>query len=212
MLTRGNSADSLKGATMKTASQLLEDMGTAVPMPDDTGAVAQLWELWGKEWVEGLTPNDDDIYMTMNRHGQNHRRLPDIVKPDAMAIVCTGWGAPLNPETGTLDADAPSLHPERRRVTLFTVVTPRADVASRLVMGDDEPTDDPEGGGVGALADALDACAVAVWGSEFTSSLVMQYATGKADGADSEKLDRLIERVANIAPTVREALEEGEGE
>jgi hypothetical protein len=79
-------------------------------------------------------------------------------------------------------------------------------------MGDDEPTDDPEGGGVGALADALDACAVAVWGSEFTSSLVMQYATGKADGADSEKLDRLIARVANIAPTVREALEEGEGE
>ncbi len=198
---------------MKTASQLLDDMGTAVPMPKDEGTTAQLWELWGKEWVEGLTPNDDDIYMTMNRHAQNHRRLADKVKPDAMAIVCTGWGAPINPETGTLDADAPSLHPQRRRVTLFTVVTPSAHVASRIVFTDpDETTDDPTGGATGALADGLDACAVAVWGSEFTSSLVMQYATGKADGADPATLTRLIDRVANIAPQVREALEEGEGE
>jgi hypothetical protein len=198
---------------MKTAKELLEDMGTAVPMPDDTGAVAQLWELWGKEWMEGLVSIDDDIYMTMNRHGRNYRALDAIgtpAKPDALAIVCTGWGAPLDPETGELGASAPSKHPERRRVTLFTVVTPRADVASRLVMGDDEPTDDPEGGGVGALADALDACAVAVWGSEFTSSLVMQYATGRADGADSETLARLVGRVENVAPLVREALEGGE--
>jgi hypothetical protein len=196
---------------MKTAVELLEDMGTAVPMPDGSDSVAQLWELWGKEWVEGLTYNDGDIYLTMNRHAQNHRRLPDIVKPDAMAIVCTGWGAPLNPETGTLDAEAPSKHPQRRRVTLFTVVTPSAHVASRIVFTDpDETTDDPTGGATGALADGLDACAVAVWGSEFTSSLVMQYATGKADGAGADTLSRLIDRVANIAPAVCEALEGGE--
>jgi hypothetical protein len=80
------------------------------------------------------------------------------------------------------------------------------------LMGDDEPTDDAEGGGTGALADALDACAVKLWGSEFTSSLVMQYATGKADGAEPATLARLIGRVENVAPLVREVLEEGEGE
>jgi hypothetical protein len=170
-----------------------------------------MWELWGKEWTLSPVPAHSDIYLTMNYYGRSNHSKP--VAPDALAIVCTGWAAPINPETGEMDgADAPSKHPERRRVTLFTVVTPRADVASRLVMGDDEPTDDPEGGGTGALADALDACAVAVWGSEFTSSLVMQYATGKADGADNATLARLIGRVENVAPLVREALEKGAGE
>lgn len=198
---------------MKTASQLLDDMGTAVPMPNGSDSVSQLWELWGKEWTLGAPTDTEDIYLTMNLYGLKHRMTSELVKPDAVAIVCTGWGAPLNPETGTLDAEAPSKHPQRRRVTLFTVVTPSAHVASRIVFTDpDETTDDPTGGAVGALADGLDACAVAVWGSEFTSSLVMQYATGKADGVDADTLSRLIDRVANIAPQVREALEEGEGE
>ena len=215
MLTRGDNADSLKGANMKTASELLEDMGTAVPTPDGVESVAQLWELWGNEWVEGLT-SYDDIYLTMNFHAFNHRALDRMgknAKPDAMAIVCTGWGAPINPETGQLEgADAPSKHPERRRVTLFTVITPRAEVASRVCFGDDEPNDDTEGTGTGALADGLDACAVAVWGSEFTSALVMNYATAKADGAEPATLARLVSRVENVAPLVVDVLEEGEGE
>ena len=178
-------------------------------MPEDSGTVAQMWELWGREWVQALTEHDEDIYMLMNYYGRGNHSKP--VAPDALAIVCTGWGAPINPETGTMDgASAPSQHPERRRVTLFSVVTPRAEVASRLVMDDEEPTDDPDGGATGALADGLDACAVAVWGSEFTSSLVMNYAKGKADGADEATLSRLIGRVENVAPLVREVLEGGE--
>jgi hypothetical protein len=202
---------SLKGANMKTASELLEDMGTAVPMPNDSGeTVAQLWELWGKEWVEGSAPDSGDIYLTLNRYSRKHREAGDAVKPDALAMVCTGWAAPLG-ENGEVEG-APSKHPKRRRVVLFNVITPSADVASRLLMGDDEPTDDTDGSGTGALADALDACAVSVWGSEFTASLVMKYATGKADGADASSLARLIGRVENVAPLVGEALGEGEGE
>lgn len=71
-----------------------------------------------------------------------------------VALVTTGWGAPLNAETGECDG-APSQHPERRRVRL-TVVANAHDTYSIIRFADnpDEIIGD-DGQATGSLADAV---------------------------------------------------------
>lgn len=72
---------------------------------------------------------------------------------DNIAIVTTGWAAPLNAEGG-MDG-MPSQHPERRRVRL-TVVAGFDGVVSVLRFQDDpENTIVDEGSATGSLADAI---------------------------------------------------------
>lgn len=190
---------------MKTASNYLPDFGQVIPISEGTS----LWENHGGEWV-CFPSEQDDPYTLLASRRIIGGELGNT--PQAFALLTSGWASPLN-DDGTTDC-APSEHPQRRRVHLMAVVCPDGSQASRIVFeGEEEPTDDTSGEASGALADALDACAVRVWGSEFTSSLVMQYATGKADSTASPAvLARLISRVENVAPLVAEALEEGEGE
>lgn len=188
---------------MKTASDYLPDFGQVIPIKDGTG----IWENYGGEWVQCPIDNSDP-YLLLSTRGMLGTGSAGSLS--ALVLLTSGWGAPLN-ENGEAEG-APSEHPQRRRVHLMVVTTPDGCQASRLQFeGESEPVDDETGGASGALADALDLCAVRLWGTEFTSALLMQYATAKADGADASTLARIVERVQNIAPHVLEALEEGEG-
>lgn len=71
-----------------------------------------------------------------------------------VALVTTGWGAPINQETGECDG-APSAHPQRRRVRL-TVVANATDTYSIIRFADnaDEIVGD-DGQATGSLADAV---------------------------------------------------------
>jgi hypothetical protein len=75
---------------------------------------------------------------------------------DYIAIATSGWAAPLPVDyDGDEELDAPSAHPERRRVRLF-VIASRADTASVLRFQDDSehPVLDA-GQASGPLADAV---------------------------------------------------------
>ena len=76
---------------------------------------------------------------------------------DYVAIATSGWAAPLpvDYDGDSEELDAPSAHPERRRVRLF-VIASREDTASVLRFQDD--SDHPvldAGNAVGPLADAV---------------------------------------------------------
>ena len=76
---------------------------------------------------------------------------------DYVAIATSGWAAPLpvDYDGDSEELDAPSAHPERRRVRLF-VIASREDTASVLRFQDDSehPVLDA-GNAVGPLADAV---------------------------------------------------------
>jgi hypothetical protein len=70
-----------------------------------------------------------------------------------MAVVSTGWAAPLNTD-GEVEG-APSAHPERRRVRLTAIATKNGQ-ASLIEFADDEGEYViDEGQATGSLADAL---------------------------------------------------------
>lgn len=69
-----------------------------------------------------------------------------------VALVTTGWAAPLNPQGGV--DGVPSEHPERRRVRL-TVIASRQGVASVVRFADNDETALDEGQATGTLADAI---------------------------------------------------------
>ncbi len=73
---------------------------------------------------------------------------------DILAIVTTGWAAPLNAQ-GEVDG-RPSEHAQRRRVRLMSCVR-RSDlrVASVLRFGDTDEVTTDEGSATGALAEAM---------------------------------------------------------
>ena len=76
---------------------------------------------------------------------------------DYVAIATSGWAAPLpvDYDGDSEELDAPSAHPERRRVRLF-VIASREDTASVLRFQDDSEHPVLDGGNaVGPLADAV---------------------------------------------------------
>ena len=68
-----------------------------------------------------------------------------------VAIVTTGWAAPLN--NGEVEG-APSEHPMKRRVRL-TVIANREEMASVIRFQDDDDVVVDEGSATGTLADAI---------------------------------------------------------
>lgn len=126
----------------------------------------QLWERYGGEWVEH--PHDfDDIYILAARFRfRSATRSTALPTPQAFGVVTTGWAAPLNSD-GTTDC-APSENPNRKRCALLCVYGADGTIATALRFSDN--TEEVISGGAegtGSLADALDACAVALWGTEF---------------------------------------------
>jgi hypothetical protein len=73
---------------------------------------------------------------------------------DVVAVLTTGWAAPLN-DNGEVEG-APSKHPQRRRVRLMAFVR-RSDLrmVSVLRFGDSDEVVIDEGSATGTLAEAL---------------------------------------------------------
>jgi hypothetical protein len=74
---------------------------------------------------------------------------------DVLAVLTTGWAAPLNPETGEVEG-RPSEHSQRRRVRLMAFVR-RSDLrmVSVLRFGDSDEVVIDEGSATGTLAEAM---------------------------------------------------------
>lgn len=74
---------------------------------------------------------------------------------DILAVVTSGWAAPLNPVTGEVEG-RPSEHAQRRRVRLMACVR-RSDLSMTSVLrfGDSDEVVIDEGSATGSLAEAL---------------------------------------------------------
>lgn len=101
----------------------------------------------------------DDGAFRIAQHPDVYSMLADenaislAVPFDRIAIVTTGWAAPLNAD-GEVDG-APSAHPERRRVRLTVVGTDEGVVSVLRFQDDADNTIVDEGSATGSLADAI---------------------------------------------------------
>lgn len=101
----------------------------------------------------------DDGVFRIAQHPDVYSMLADeeavslAVPFDRIAIVTTGWAAPLNAD-GECDG-APSAHPERRRVRLTVVGTDEGVVSVLRFQDDADNTIVDEGSATGSLADAI---------------------------------------------------------
>lgn len=107
-----------------------------------------------------VTPTGEvKVQPELASHGDIYQLIDDVDKSaiqgfDALGLITCGWAAPI--AQGQNEADeAPSQHPERRRVRLFVCVN-RQGVASVLRFQDDveNPITD-EGEAKGPLAEAV---------------------------------------------------------
>jgi hypothetical protein len=99
---------------------------------------------------------EDGVFQLLNARPDVYEALEDTVIPDdaiAIAVVTTGWAAPLNAD-GQAEG-MPSQHPERRRVKL--VACADSEFAGSALVFEDTPEDviTDEGSASGSLADAL---------------------------------------------------------
>lgn len=108
----------------------------------------------------GVTLNDEDGTPTpamLSQHPDVYSLLeesPPVASfYDFIAVVTTGWAAPLNAD-GEVEG-APSQHAQRRRVRL--VVVANRDAVASVLRFQDDPTDPivDLGSATGSLADAI---------------------------------------------------------
>lgn len=119
-----------------------------------------------KGWDDPFTLSGAQIYGTdgetltfVSEHAdiydmlESKKSLPAKDSP-FVVVVTTGWGAPLNAETGECDG-APSQHPERRRLRL-TIVANATETYS-IIRFKDAPDDiiGDDGQATGSLNDAI---------------------------------------------------------
>ena len=97
--------------------------------------------------------SDEDIYDLL-ADSDNAQKVQGY---DSVGLVTCGWAAPLPVNyDGESELDAPSKHPEKRRVRLMVCASLSGEMASVLRFMDDQdnPISD-DGGATGGLADAL---------------------------------------------------------
>lgn len=133
----------------QVAEKIEEEMFNELKRWDDPFNVGEA-QIYGTDG-EGISfvSSHADIYDLL----ESKNSLPAKDSP-FVAVTTTGWGAPLNAETGECDG-APSQHPERRRVRL-TVVANATETFSVLRFADAPDEIIGDGGQAsGSLADAI---------------------------------------------------------
>lgn len=184
---------------------LLDEFEQVNPLPAGGLKLPQIWARYGSEWVdevETLTRVNGefiaDVYELLFMFSNLRQYSPEVPTPDALAIVTTGWGAPLG-DNGEVEG-RPSEHASRFRVGLVIGILPNGSLMSRMrfLSGDQvgETTDD-EGLATGALAEAADLMAFRVWGSSYTRDIITRWTDGK-DSLPEEELRGLGVRVARF--------------
>ena len=99
-----------------------------------------------------LVTQHPDIYRLLSL--PTSETVETVRKSDFVAVVTTGWAAPL-PSDGSEPETMPSEHAERRRVRLCVFASLLDTVASVLRFEDDDETVTDEGQATGALAEAV---------------------------------------------------------
>lgn len=174
----------------------------------------EIWAKYGGVWSDVVPTlardGEGDIYALLFRYANTFdETTPD--KPEAVAIVTNGWGAPLD-ERGEVEG-RPSEHPKRFRVSLTVAVLSSSLLASRLNFWGGEQkgeTVDDEGLATGALAEAVDLLAWRIWGRDFTSALVYRWVDGK-DTLPEEELRAIGARVSRFVDMFADMENEAEG-
>lgn len=186
---------------METLEQLTDALGVVLPAFDeDTAPLPRplLLECHGGEWVEvpRALVDTPDIYDALDLYGGYWRGGGNGGAPSAFALVTTGWAAPLAPGED-MPTEAPSAHPERRRVRLVTVLGQGGGVFSRIAFADDgSVVDEGDGLASGALADALDELGAVMWRGVYLDGLGALLAE-LPDDADAVRA-RLLYRVGVV--------------
>lgn len=101
----------------------------------------------------------DGDFVTVNRHPDLYEALADLIDSgdkypniNGLAVITTGWAAPLN-ANGEVDG-APSQHAQRRRVRLTAYISSQG-MTSLIAFEDEDGFVIDEGTGTGTLAEAL---------------------------------------------------------
>ena len=102
--------------------------------------------------VAKLIGNNEDVYLLIRDLDNDKIHM----NYDFMAVVTTGWAAPLD-QNGEIKG-APSAHPERRRVTLVASldINERKTFGSILHFDGDDDLVFDDGSATGMLAEALE--------------------------------------------------------
>jgi hypothetical protein len=169
--TGGEVPPKRKGADMPTMEELLNDLGTVIPLPPEGGShLPSLYEFIGGSW-ENYAHGIPDVYDLLNEYGGTHiaRKFPEA-QPEAFVLLTTGYAAPLN-DDGEVGDVAPSQHPKRRRVSLFVVSMADGEQCSRLIFHDTDETVTEADSYSGSLAECIDMASAYVWGARFLRGL-----------------------------------------
>jgi hypothetical protein len=135
----------MKGSVMANPIERLKSLEKNYPSFQMTGAV--------------IVVDTGDDFITIGNHPDVYEGLAELIdggytfpSVKGLAVVTTGWAAPLSPN-GEVEG-APSEHALRRRVRLISYVSHEATCSALSFEDDDEVVYD-EGSAVGSLADAL---------------------------------------------------------
>ncbi len=193
-----------------TAEQLAHEWGTVIPFAGYDMENPQVWEKYGSEWVEFPTVSGD-VYITLKHFAELRADVPTELTPDCIAMFTTGFAAPID---DCVDEDgepsmAPSKSKNRRRIALGVFVS--RDTSRCSVMNFEDNKDEPiyEASGTGALAEALDLCALSTWGAEYLARLSI-IAVDESNGLNDEQRNELKHRVGfmlNSAELIKRDLE-----
>jgi hypothetical protein len=185
-------------AVTQTAELLAEDWGTVLPFVGFTMDNPQLWEQYEGEWVQH--PHEtDDVYQLLD-HYRFTNQVNDLTgssnpkpKPHAIAIITTGWGAPITDcDPDNPNSVAPSQSPRKRRIALCVIVARDASSCSVLRFEDDPEGITTDRMGTGTLAKEIDSAAFFVWGAEFVARLMVTAERTKSDNETSPELLRAL--------------------
>jgi hypothetical protein len=130
-------------------------------MTNSMERLVSLQQQYSSYEMEGsaIVVDTGDDFITVKQATDIYDGMYDLIEsgdkyPTAkgLAVVTTGWAAPLN-ANGEVEG-APSAHPQRRRVRLVAYMSCEGMVSAVSFQDTDEVTYD-EGQGQGYLADAL---------------------------------------------------------
>jgi hypothetical protein len=181
-----------------TAELLASEWGGVIPFAGYEMDTPQIWEKYGSEWVE-FPLVSGDIYLSLKTFATHRADVPTELAPDALAIVTTGYAAPID---DCVDDDgehiaAPSESKNRRRLAIAVFVARDASRVSVMRFADEPGETIAERTGSGTLSEAIDLAAVSAWGAEYLARLTI-LAVDDTNGLSNDERADVRDRVGHL--------------
>lgn len=146
----------MKKLTKKQLEKVISNIHEMVPYSPETKSCAAFGILIDNDMNIQFEQIDSglDIYEMLDV--DNEALLNQINDYDMITVATCGWAAPINKENDEYSDLAPSQHPEKRRVRLFSSANTNAQVGSSILFSDD--IDNPVydyGTAKGSMANAI---------------------------------------------------------